>query len=68
MAHFSGRNTAVEKVASLLFLKCGLDDQEQESRSFTFMPTLDSGLAGTEDNQPNQETLLVADKDVNTAS
>jgi len=53
MAHFSGRNAAVEKVAALLFLKCGFDDLEQESRSFTFMTTLDSGLAGTEDDHPN---------------
>jgi len=53
MAHFSGRNAAVEKVAALLFLKCGFDDQEQESKSFTFMTTLDSGLAETEDNHPN---------------
>jgi len=53
MAHFSGRNAAVEKVAALLFLNCGFDDQEQESKSFTFMTTLDSGLAETEDDHPN---------------
>ena len=50
---FSGRNMAVENVAALLFSQCGLggnlQSQEQESRSFTFLNNLDSGLAETED-------------------
>lgn len=72
MAHFSGRNVAVEKVAALVFLKFGFDDQEQESRSFTFLDTLDSGLATTEhvevanENNTHQETLPFADDDIDT--
>ena len=57
MGNFSGRNAAVEKVAALLFLKCGLGMKEQESQSFTFINTLDSGLAETEDLKPSNENI-----------
>jgi hypothetical protein len=53
MGKFSGRNAAVESVAALLFAKCGFGGnfqiQEQESRSFTFLNKIDSGLTETED-------------------
>jgi len=56
MGKFSGRNTAVEEVAALLFSKCGfgtnLQDQEQESRSFTFITNIDSGLVETPNKGP----------------
>ena len=46
-------------MAALLFSKCGfgisLPAHEQESRSFTFVNTFDSGLADTEESgQPRQ--------------
>ena len=60
MGKFSGRNIAVESVAALLFAKFGLggnlQSKEQESRSFTFLNNLDSGLAETEDIEPNKKS------------
>ena len=60
MGKFSGRNIAVENVAALLFSKCGLGgnlhSQEQESRSFTFLNNLDSGLTETEDIEPTNKS------------
>ena len=62
MGKFSGRNFAVESVAALLFAKFGLggnlQSKEQESRSFTFLNNLDSGLAETEDIEPNNKSSL----------
>ena len=47
-------------MAALLFSKCGfgisLPAHEQESRSFTFVNTFDSGLADTEDSKPAEES------------
>ena len=49
----------MESVAALLFSKCGfgisLPAHEQESRSFTFINTFDSGLADTEDSKAAEE-------------
>ena len=62
MGNFSGRNFAVESVAALLFAKCGLggnlQSQEQESRSFTFLNNLDSGLTETEDIEKTKKSTL----------
>jgi hypothetical protein len=60
MGKFSGRNIAVESVAALLFAKCGLggnlQTQEQESRSFTFLNNLESGLEETVDNEQTKKS------------
>ena len=65
MAKFSGRNAAVESVAALLFSKCvfggNLQSQEQESRSFTFLNILDSGLAETQDIEQTQKSSAGSD-------